>query len=132
MAEKIKYSLNVQVVGESGIPANGEIETGSYHKLQINLDAGNSNIEFALQPNFDPDANLIKLLMIKSSTYGSALTYKINDKSSTKTVVLDGPHAFIGSGAVKILDVAPKTLFFTNGLAEPVVLDILVARDVKP
>ncbi len=132
MAEKIKYSLNFQIVGESGIPADGEIQTGAYEKLQINLDAGSSNIEFALQPDFDPDANLIKLLLIKSSTYGAALTYKVNDKSSTKTIALDGPQAFIGSGAVKILDAAPKTLFFTNSLADPVVLDILVARDIKP
>jgi len=128
MAEKIKYSLNVQVVGGISIPVSGEITVEAYGKIQIAVTAGVSDLEVNLQPD---GANLAQFLLIKASSYDSTLTYKVNTDSAT-AISLDGPHVFIGSGAVGILDSAPTKLFFSSGLATDVTVDILIGRDATP
>ena len=128
MSEKIKYSLSVQVVGGVSLPITGEVTPEAYGKIQVAVTAGASDMEVNLQPG---GANLAEFLLIKSTSYGSALTYKVNDAAAT-AIALDGPHVFIGKGAVGILDSAPTKLFFSNGLAQDVTVDILIGRDATP
>ena len=112
MSEKIKYSLNVQVVGGVSLPIMGEMTPEAYGKIQIVVAAGASDMEVNLQAD---GANLAELLLIKSSSYDSKLTYKVN-QAAASAISLDGPHVFIGRGAVGILDSAPTKLFFSNDL----------------
>ena len=128
MAEKIKYSLSFQVVGGATIPVTGEIEPEAYTKIQVDVPAGASDLITNLQPS---GAKLAEFLLIKSSAYGEDLTYKVNTDTAT-AISLDGPHVFIGKGAVAILDSAPTQLLFSNGLTEDVTIDILLGRDATP
>ncbi|MDD5094790.1 MAG: hypothetical protein PHV74_10495 [Dehalococcoidia bacterium] len=128
MAEKIKYSVNVQVVGGTSIPITGEITPEAYAKIQIIVAAGAADVPVNLQPS---GANLAEFLLIKSSAYDDALTYKVNDATAT-AISLDAPHIFIGKGAVAILDASPTQLLFSNGLTSDVTIDILIGRDATP
>jgi hypothetical protein len=133
MSEVIKYSVNVQVVGGPTVPIIDKVEPEAYEKIQITVSAGAADKEMNLQPGGN---NLAEFLLIKSSSYKDAdplhtLTYKVNDTGAT-AITLDGPHIFIGKGAVGILDAAPTKLFFTNSLSNDVTIDILIGRDATP
>lgn len=127
MAETIKYSLNFQVVGGTSVPISSEIVVDAYAKIQVAVPASTTDLTINLQPD---GANLAKFLLIKSSAYGDDLTYKVN--SSTTPIILDGPHVFIGNGAVSILDSSPTKLLFSNDLTDDVTIDILLGRDATP
>lgn len=127
MTESIKYSLNFQVVGGTSVPISSEIAVDAYEKIQVAVPAGATDLTINLQPD---GANLAKLLLIKSSTYGDTLTYKVN--TSTTVIALNGPHIFIGSGAVSILNSSPTKLLLSNGLTGDVTIDILLGRDATP
>ncbi len=128
MAETIKYSLSFQVVGGATIPVAGKIEPEAYEKIQVTVPAGATDLVTNLQPS---GADLGEFLLIKSSAYGADLTYKVNEDTAT-AISLDGPHIFIGKGAVAILDSEPAQLLFSNGLTEDVTIDILLGRDATP
>ncbi len=125
MSETIKYSLSFQVVGGTTIPITGEIYPEAYEKIKIDIPTGTDDLSVNLQPD---GTNLGEFLLIKASTYGSELTYKVNDASATE-IVLDGPHVFIGKGAVGILDSSPVILLFSNNTGEDVTVEILLGRD---
>ena len=127
MTETIKYSLNFQAVGGASVPISSEIAVDAYAKIQVAVPAGTTDLTINLQPDGD---NLAKFLLIKSSAYGDDLTYKVN--TSTTLITLDGPHVFIGNGAVSILDASPTKLLFANGLTSDVIIDILLGRDATP
>jgi hypothetical protein len=127
VAETIKYSLNFQVVGGTSVPISSEIVVDAYAKIQVAVPAGATDLTINLQPD---GANLAKFLLIKSSAYGDDLTYKVN--TSTTPIILDGPHVFIGNGAVSILDSSPTKLLFSNDLTDDVTIDILLGRDATP
>ena len=128
MAETIRYSLSFQVVGGTSVPVAGKIEPEAYSKIQVDVPAGASDLIVNLQPT---GTKLAQFLLVKSSVYGADLTYKVNSGAATP-MALDGPHVFIGSGAVAILDSDPTQLLFSNDLAEDVTIDILLGRDATP
>jgi hypothetical protein len=128
MAETIKYSLSFQVIGSTTIPVTGEVSAEAYSKIQVEVPAGSSDLVTNLQPS---GSKLADFLLIKSSVYGAGLTYKVNLGAATP-IVLDGPHVFIGNGAVAILDSDPTQLLFSNALAEDITIDILIGRDATP
>ena len=125
MAETIKYSLSFQVVGGTTIPITGEIYPEAYEKIKIDVPNATEDLSVNLQPD---GTNMGEFLLIKSSTYGSELTYKVNDPTATE-IILDGPNAFIGKGAVGILDSSPETLIFSNNIGKDVTVEILLGRD---
>jgi hypothetical protein len=128
MSEKINYSLSFQVVGGTTVPVAGNIESEAYEKIQVSIPAAATDVVTNIQP---AGTKLAQFLLIKASKYGKDLTYKVNADTGT-AITLDGPHVFIGNGAVAILDSAPTKLLFTNKLTEDVTVDILLGRDATP
>jgi len=128
MAEVIKYSLSFQVVGGTSIPVTGKLEPEAYSKIQVEVPAGASDLTTNLQPS---GTKLAEFLLIKSSAYGVDLSYKVNLGTATP-IILDGPHVFIGNGAVAIRDSDPTQLLFSNASSEDVTIDILLGRDATP
>ena len=128
MTETIKYSLGFQVVGGTTISVNGEVTPEAYEKITIDVADSTTDLSVNLQPD---GANLGEFLLIQSSKYGSSLTYKVNDSTAT-AIPLDGPHVFIGNGAVGILDSSPTKLLFSNSMGEEVTVEILLGRDATP
>jgi len=81
-------------------------------------------VTIKLQPE---GANMADFLLIKSTAYWDALTYKVNE--STTDHIVDSSHVIIGKHAVSILDSSPTQLLFENGLTGDVIIDIILGRD---
>jgi hypothetical protein len=133
MPEKIKWSVQFQVVGGLGIAKSQELEVDAYDKVSETIPADGSDVVVNIQPNTDP--NDVQLLVINAEPCGSWLTYKVD--SDAQSVVLDAPHTLIGAGAVSLMSptAPPKKLTFTidstNQDAKESVVQILVGRDAS-
>jgi hypothetical protein len=128
MSEKITYSLSVQVAGGPKISDSDTLEVEAYDKTQVTLADGDSDIEVDIQPG---GAGLAQFVSVTATDYDNTLTYKVNAAPAT-AIPLDGPHLFIGAGAVSLLDPAPIKLFFTNATGSNVTVNVLVGRDATP
>ena len=124
MTESINWSLNVQVIGGPKIMASDSKEIEAYDKIEVTVEE-NTTKQVEIQPGGD---DRVQFLLIKSDTYSENLTYRVNDPISTNIIKLDALHVFIGNGAVELLTEAPGKLVFTNDLATPVSIEILVGR----
>lgn len=124
MTESINWSLNVQVIGGPKIMASDSKEIEAYDKIEVTVEE-NTTKQVEIQPGGD---DRVQFLLIKSDTYSENLTYRVNDLTSTNIIKLDALHVFIGNGAVGLLTEAPEKLVFTNDLATPVSIEILVGR----
>ena len=124
MAEKINWTLNVQVVGGPKIAASETIMVHAYDKIQVTIDA-EANKAVEVQPGGE---DRVQFLLINSDQYGDALTYKVG--TATEEVKLDSLQLFMGDGAVGLLGGAPATLSFSNGLSQAASIEILVGRNV--
>ncbi len=126
MTESINWSLNVQVIGGPKIMASDTKEIEAYDKIEVTIEAETADKEVEIQPG---GAGRVQFLLIKSDTYSSdieKLTYKVNEL--TTIIELDALQVFIGNGAVELLTEPPEKLVFTNDLATPVSIEILVGR----
>jgi hypothetical protein len=128
MTERLSYAVSVQVTTGPKMSASNQLEIQAYDKAQVILVDGDSDIQVNIQPD---GVDLTHFLSITASVYSSSLTYKVNDAAATE-IQLDGPHVFIGAGAVGLLDPAPTTLFFGNATGGDVRVTVLVGRDAIP
>ncbi len=122
MTESINWSLNVQVIGGPKIMASDSKEIEAYDKIEVTVEE-NTTKQVEIQPGGD---DRVQFLLIKSDTYSENLTYKVNEL--TTIIELDALQVFIGNGAVGLLTESPNKLVFTNDLATPVSIEILVGR----
>jgi hypothetical protein len=125
MPEKINWTLNVQVVGGPKISASQTTTVDAYDKIQVTVEAGETDKVVEVQPG---PVGRVQFLSIGSKQFGDDLTYKVN--AAGGPISLDAQQLLIGDGAVGLLGAAPETLSFTNNLAEPVDIEILVGRKV--
>ncbi|MEZ4734083.1 MAG: hypothetical protein R3E79_43880 [Caldilineaceae bacterium] len=128
MPEKITYSLTVQVTGGPKLVASNTLSVEAYDKTQVTVTAGATDQTVNIQPG---GAGLAQFVAITASQYDNGLTYKVNDAGAT-AIALNGPHTFIGAGAVGLLNAAPTALLFGNSTAGDITVDILVGRDATP
>ena len=127
----VSWKINITVSGQSPISAaTGDISVEATDRLQVVIDAGDSDKVVDIQPG---GAAAIRVLMIKASRYGSDLSYKASDGSSdAAAVALDGPQVFTGSSAA-LFGLAPNQLKFSNASPdEPATVVVFVARDATP
>jgi|SRR5215210_412822 len=124
MAEQINWTLNVQVVGGPHVSASQTVTVDAYDKIGVAIATGATEV-VEVQPG---DPGRVQFLWISSNQFGDNLTYKVNDAGDA--IKLDAPQLLIGDGAVELLRAAPKSLAFTNNLAQDVDIKILVGRKV--
>jgi hypothetical protein len=105
----INVTLTVQVVEGPSLSALRTIEVDAHDKIQVKVGAGR-----------------VQLLAITSTRFGDQLTYKVNNAGDA--IKLDAEQLLMGAGAVGLLGGSPKTLSFTNNLAEEADVIILVGR----
>lgn len=125
---KLQWSLNLQIAGGPRLVAARSIDVDAYDSFNLNVESAGADVEVELQPG---GAGQVKVLIITSDHYGSEVTYKVNS-SANDPVVLNQPLILTGEGAVGLLDPTPQSLFFGNGLPEPVAVQILIGRDATP
>lgn len=124
MAEKIAWTLSVQVTQGPKIADGKTIEVDAYDKVDVTIAAG-TNRTVQVQPG---GAGQVQLLLVKASEYGTNLTYKVNDPANP-SIALDALLLLMGNGAVGLLGAAPTSLIFSNGLANDVSIQVLVGRN---
>lgn len=127
MSEKIKYSIDVQVVGGVKISASQTFTVDAYDKIEVTVADGASDEDIEVQPG---SAGQVQFLLIQSDKYGDNLTYSVNaaEADPTKRIKLDSQQLFVGTGNVGLLGGSPQKLFFYNSLGENTVIKILVGR----
>ena len=129
----ISASASFQVPGGPTLALTSAIAAEAYDKIDIVLDAGATDIIVEIQPG--PAARL-RLLVIKSSLYGSEIKYVVSDGTAVApAVTLDGPQMFIGPGVIGLFTVAPKNIKFSNAntaVDKKAQIEILVGRDATP
>jgi len=124
MSEKISWTLNVQVEGGPSVSASQSITVDAYDKIQVTVGTQDTKT-VEVQPG---EADRVRFLLISSDQFGDDLTYKVDAGGSD--IKVDAQQLLIGDGAVGLLDAAPKTLTFTNNLAQDANIEILVGRMV--
>jgi len=122
MSEKINWTLNVQVVGGPKNSASSTVIVDAYDKIGVAVAAGDTE-EVEIQPG---NAGRVQFLLISSNKFDDQLTYKVNNAGTD--ISLDAVQLLVGDGAVGLLPAAPKSLAFTNDLAEDVDIEVLVGR----
>jgi len=122
--ETIEVSVKARVKNGPSIGFSRTLEVDAYDRLQVTVIAG-AGATIQLIP---VATSAVQCLFIESSIYDTSLTYSVNGAGTN--IALDSPQNFVGEGAVSALDsvAPPATLNFTNGLADDVLLKVLVGR----
>ncbi len=128
MPTKLQYIISAQLAGGPQLAETKTLIVEAYDMTNVTIPDGSSDLEVNIQPN---GAGLTQFLAIRASAYDANLSYKVNDSGATP-VVLDGPHIFIGTGAVALMDPSPTRLLFSNSTGADVTVDVLVGRDATP
>lgn len=129
MPEKIKWTVQFQAIGGPGISKSDELGVEAYDRILATIPKGGVVKKVEIQPS--PDPGDVKLIVVTAKTFGSGLTYKPGDMAGPVGPVsaMDGPHVFIGAGAVALLGAnPPQALYFSNNLTEDVAVQVLVGR----
>lgn len=127
----INAAASFAVPGGPSLALNSAIVAEAYDKIDVAIAPGDNGKVVNIQPG---TAAQLRLLVIKSSFYGTEVTYKASDGTGdSDAVTLDGPQLFVGSGAVALFGVDPKVLKFSNTHAtQAAQVEILVGRDATP
>lgn len=129
MSEKITYAFSAQVSNGPRVSESNTLQVEAYDKIQVTVVDTASDLEVNIQPG---GSGLAQFLAITASTYDNDLSYKVNSAASTTVIALNGPHVFVGTGVLGLLDAAPTKLFLSNGTGADVTVNILVGRDATP
>jgi hypothetical protein len=124
MTEQIAWTLNVAVPGGPKVPIGDTLTVDAYDVIDVNVADASADTPVEIQPG---GAGSVRFLLVKASSYGDQLTYKVNE-ASADAVTLDAPLALVGAGAVALLGDSPQKLLVSNDLGQDISLRILVGR----
>jgi hypothetical protein len=127
----VTWSVTLQISGNPTVSVSqSPIQVQANDRIEALIAPGDTDKVLLIQPS---GLAAVHLLLIKSSSYGSHLTFKAGDGTTdSKAVTLDGPQLFSGGG-VALFGVAPHQLKFTNSSTDkPATVEINVARDATP
>lgn len=130
----MNWALNVQVTGGPQIAITSKPKSiQAYDKIEVIIEPGDTERSVDIQPS---NGEKVIFLLIKSSLYGSEITYLVNDGTddSANAIALDEPHIYSGTGAIALLGIDPKILKFTNthpatDASKRAIIEIFVGRD---
>jgi hypothetical protein len=129
MDDKISWMFKANVTGGPSITVDGLIPIEAYDMVEALVPKKGETTGSVATLEVQPSTALF--LLIKASDYpiNNPLEYKIGESSSTSSShTLDGPHIFIGSGAVSFLGNSQNTFTFTNTCDKDLTVYILVGR----
>lgn len=131
MMAEMSWTVSVQMNGGTMLTAAAAKQSvEATDSIEVTLAPGTTDKVVEIQPGA---ASAVQLLIIKSSIYGSDLTYKMSDGTTDSgSVTIDAPQV-LSAGSVALLGVDPRRLKLSNGstTTEATVL-IFVARDATP
>ena len=129
MPETIIFTVTAEVASGPTLKESRTLSVDAYDKITVAVPDGTTDLDVELQPG---GAGSMRLLVIKSSQYGDALTYTVN--AGTTEHVLDQPHVLTGTGAVGLFGSEPTKFVFDNALGpgKDAQIQILIGRDATP
>jgi len=128
MSEKISWNFVAQALNGPSISGAGNLNVEDYEKINFSL--AKKGVSGATHSVNLSGISTVSLLIISTSTPDSKITYKVTPAikdAPADGYVLDGPHIFIGAGAIAFL-VAATGLTFTNATGADAEIQILVGR----
>ena len=126
-ALKVNWSFTSQIDGGPQLSASQpSIDVSAYDYLKQVLPApapgGSTVTDVHLQPN-----TVAKMVAILADKYSTKVTYQVDGAAPDR--VLDGPHVFLGAGAVGFMSAGnPQKLTFTNSSTDAVTVQVFVGR----
>jgi hypothetical protein len=128
MAHTIQVVTTIKINGSQVMSLSKSIPVEATDSIDVDLPAAAVDREVEVQPA--NTSGRVSFLAITADHYDALLTYSTTS-NSPPGIAVDQPHVLVGEGAVGLLDPTahPTSLFFTNGLAEDVRIQILVGRD---
>lgn len=127
----MSWSVTLQVSGSPAVSVSrAPTDVEAIDRVEAVIAPGDNDKVLDLQPG---GLDAIHVLLIKSSSYGSHISFKASDGATdSDAVVLDSPQLFSGGG-VALFGVAPRQLKFTNtSVDKTAAVEIHVARDATP
>jgi len=127
----LTWSITVSVSGSNPMAVSrAPVTVEATDRIEVEIAPSDANKIVDIQPG---NTSALHLLLIKSSSYGAHLTFKVSDGATDSTAVtLDSPQVFSG-GSVAVFGLAPRQLKFSNTSASTSAnVEILVARDATP
>ncbi len=124
MAEKLAWSYTVQALGGPTVTGTGNMLVDSYVKLSVVVPK-KKTLDVEVQPGAGSGLQFLLIQPLKPS---ADLSYK----AGADTVLLDGPHVLIGTGAVNLLAGSVGKLTFDNKADVDAEISILAGRDATP
>jgi hypothetical protein len=126
----MNWTVTLQISGSPTIATASPTATiQAVDRIVAVVEPGDADKVLEVQPGA---ATEVHLLLVKSTRYGSDLSFKVSDGATDSDVVtLDTPQLFSG-GAIALFGLAPQQLKFTNTGADPATVEIHVAREAAP
>ena len=126
----MNWTVMLQITGSPTIAtASPSTAIQAVDRIEAVVAPGDIDKVLEVQPGAATD---VRLLLVKSTRYGTDLSFKVSDGATDSSVVtLDSPQLFSG-GAVALFGLAPQQFKFTNTGADPATVEIHVARDAAP
>jgi hypothetical protein len=124
---KITWQFQATIPGGPSVLLNQpSIDFAAYDVVSLTIPAGASNVAMAVQPA--SGAGDVVFLVVNSSQYDPKLTYTVDAIGTSHA--LDGPHVFVGAGAVSLLNntASPQKLTFNNTLTADVTVQVITGR----
>ncbi len=122
MSEKINWNYTISVVSGPQVSQAGVIGVDAYDKFTVTIDKNASQTVELIPGAAGDKAENVKLLVLSPS--GSSLSYTVNSQE----VPLDGPHVFIGAGAVQLLGQFTGFTFKNGDAQDAASLQIIIGR----
>ena len=132
MPNSLVVSIAAEISGGPAVEASQGIQVTAYDQVEVDI-PGAANLGSATDIVVDVQptaaASQVLFLSIQSNRYGAGLEYDVSGGASN--VTLDGPHVFVGQGAIGLLGAVPEQLTFRNGLGDGLnaTVTILVGRE---
>lgn len=127
MAEKIVWSIKVQVEDGPTVSGSGEMLLEAYDKADI-LVKENQEKTLDVLPG---DPKTAQLVMISSDNFkdlSCTIDPEANNNKGEKTIALSAPVLLIGEGPVGLLGSIDKPLKFSNASTKEARITVLVGR----
>src|SRR5262245_60064310 len=126
MAEKIIWTLNVQVAGGPKVSTSQTVEVEAYEKIDTVIpQKGPKGNPVSVQRA--PQDSMVSFLLITSDQYNDNLSYKYNGQE----IKLNAPQLFIGDSATTLFNKMSGKIEITNNLDKDISINILVGRTAK-
>ena len=124
MSTSITWQLTVNIPSGPSVTTANAVAVDAYDRIAVTIPNTNTEVEVDVQPGA---AGRVKFLLVRSDRYGDQLTFKAH-VTGNPAHKLDDTLVLVGVGSLDLLGAQVDKLLFTNNLANPANIEIIVGR----